>query len=563
MATEAQIRAAIAKAEAKGDAAAVADLQSRLPKSGDQYITQPSTYDRVAGAASQFGQGYTLGMGDELMGGLVAGVQKMRGDPRSLPDLYREGRDATRGLQDEFSGDFPKTSLGLNLAGGVAGPARAIGKGAQTWADLGKAGAKAGALAGYGASESDSHLGQAIDTGLGAATGGVLGVAIPYAAQQAGNAWSAAKGALSNLLSGPTATVTQGASPTLIQQAAAQPGALSQSLPPAVGERARLVQRADDLGMKLTHGDRTGNDAVRRVEAGFKSNPLTSPPFDDVRATNQKTLNRLFAKTLGLGDDVNELTPSVLGEVDDTLGKAFNTFGKKIGSVDVDGGLGQRIQAIRKTEPFMEFADDLLTNVSGKDLMTLRSNLNKAMGKAWRDGDTIKGDYIEDTIKQIDGLVDTVVTPADRAAFRDAQQKWRMFVTIQKGKAVSEMGNVNPTSMSSALGKNYKHDYRLGKVSDPVLMDAFDANRVALMGRDIVGDSGTATRLGFLGLLRNPVETTASLAMRPVLSKYVNSGGEGMAGMLMPPETIARTTGVLTRAAETDRKTRKRPRQGL
>ena len=83
------------------------------------------------------------------------------------------------------------------------------------------------------------------------------------------------------------------------------------------------------------------------------------------------------------------------------------------------------------------------------------------------------------------------------------------------------------------------------------------------MGRDIVGDSGTATRLGFLGLLRNPVETTASLAMRPVLSKYVNSGGEGMAGMLMPPETIARTTGVLTRAAETDRKTRKRPRQGL
>ena len=90
-------------------------------------------------------------MGDELIGGLVAGVQKMRGDPRSLPDLYREGRDATRGLQDEFSRDFPKTSLGLNWLVALPGPARAIGRG-KTWATSAAQAQSRRTCAGYGAS---------------------------------------------------------------------------------------------------------------------------------------------------------------------------------------------------------------------------------------------------------------------------------------------------------------------------------------------------------------------------------------------------------------------------
>ena len=78
MASEARILKALAAAEAAGDKEAVADLRSRLP-AGDSYLKPPSTYDRIAGGASAFGQGYTLGGMDELTGGLVAGINKMRG----------------------------------------------------------------------------------------------------------------------------------------------------------------------------------------------------------------------------------------------------------------------------------------------------------------------------------------------------------------------------------------------------------------------------------------------------------------------------------------------------
>lgn len=494
----------------------------------------------------------------------MAGINKVRGDPRPLPALYREARGAARDLNDEFSAENPKTALALNLAGGVAGPARAIGRGAQSWSALGNAGAKAGALAGYGASESESLSGQALDAGLGAAMGGTLGLAIPYGAQQASNAARAAgrgiQGVLATSGGGATATATQQAGPTLGQQAAANYAGLPQNLPLAGGERGRLAARANDLGMRLTYGDRTGNDAVRQMEAGLKSNPLTSGPFNDIKAANTAILNQKFARALGLGDDVKELTGEILGKVDDALGESFEAFGKKINKVEMPADLAQRVQAIRKVDPFIEIAEDV-TDLSGRQIMSLRSTLNKSLSKAWKDGDANKAEYIGKTIDDIDSIVDTIIQPADRALFRDAQKKWRLFTAIQKGKAVSDMGNVNPASMNSTLNKSYKHDYRFDRVQDPILREAFDANRVALMGKDIVGDSGTATRLSLLSQLRNPAEFALTLASKPFVSSYANNGGSLSAGLLMPPAGVARGTGILTRAAETDRETRKRPRR--
>jgi len=558
MASEARILKAIAAAEAAGDKEAVADLRSRLP-AGDSYLKPPSTYDRIAGGASAFGQGFTLGGMDELTGGLVAGINKMRGDPRSLPKLYREARDASRGLNDEFSEENPKTALALNLAGGVAGPARAIGRGAKTWGDLGTAGAKAGALAGYGGSESESLSGQALDTGVGSLMGAGLGVAIPYGAQQATNAARAAGRGIKGVLASPgaTATATQQTGPTLGQQAGAAYGALPQNLPLAGGERGRLVGRAGDLGMNLTYGDRTGNAAIRQMEAGLKSNPLLSAPFNEARDANTAVLNQRFAKALGLGDDVKELPPAMFGKINNTLGESFKSFGKKINKVNIPSELSDRVQLIKKTDPFLEFSDDL-TELTGGEVMSLRSGLNKTLSKAWTDGDENKGKYIAKVINDIDGIIDAVIKPGDRALFRDTQKKWRLFTAIQRGKAVSDLGNVNPTSMDTALNKSYKHDYRFDKVQDPVLRDAFDANRVAHMGRDIVGDSGTATRQHWLSQLSNPVDFALTLASKPFVSSYVNNGGALSAGLLMPPEAAARGAGILTRAAETDRETRKR-----
>lgn len=55
-------------------------------------------------------QGPTLGFGDEIMGGLGAVIDKVRGDNRPLSERYSANRDYYRGVADQYREDFPTGS---------------------------------------------------------------------------------------------------------------------------------------------------------------------------------------------------------------------------------------------------------------------------------------------------------------------------------------------------------------------------------------------------------------------------------------------------------------------
>lgn len=114
-------------------------------------------------------QGATMGFSDEALGALQAAaspVQVLSADDKlgKLQELYKQYRDIERAKNKAAEDANPKTYLAGSVGGGIATlPAAGTLKGAMGL----------GALAGYGASESDSAAGDMGNAALGAGVGAI------------------------------------------------------------------------------------------------------------------------------------------------------------------------------------------------------------------------------------------------------------------------------------------------------------------------------------------------------------------------------------------------------
>lgn len=542
----------------------------------------PQQYGAAGGPARSFLQGATLGWGDELVAlGSAAGL-KLTGNPAPFWNLYEGVRGSERQKAEQFGDDHPVADIGLKVGGGVAGvlAAPALAGSGRTYSSLAAGGARVGALAGAGNSEADDLGNLAWDTGTGAATGAALGVAIPYAAQQVANAGRYIGNNLAQY--GPTGTawqppalsasVTQSASPPLIvQQVQAQQQALNglTGVNSNTGERARLVQRADELGMWLPPGARHNSDTLRRLDASLSSNPLTSAPFDAGKTQNREALTDLLMQRVGQPAGNRTVSPSQWGEAVQSVKDGLDDIGTRIGRVGLPQDLAEQIQQVKATEPFLTLGrtesaggTDVFTSSSltGSQLMDLRSRMAKVASDAWRAGNSIKAEAVDGIVDQIDDLIQNAGGAELGRAYAAARRPWRFVKILERNGVFDESsGTVNPAALRQAVAQQSDKAYIRGRdIAGNRGDDLYDAIRVSRLGREIVGDSGTATRLGFLGMLRNPLETTFSLASRPLVNAYATSGGPVTGALLSGPGTAARAAqrGVL--ASETARKRKRK-----
>lgn len=213
--TYTQLRQAAKKALKQGDEALAQQIVARI-KAGSYKEESSGIKSFLLGA----GQGATLGGSDEIMAGIGAGVEQLFGPgdsgiigpshpdkdkpmhaKRTFFDKYLTGLESTRGDLETARREDPYLTFGGEMLGGLAIPGGAgltavKGKSLQAGAlALGKTGAKIGVAAGYGYSESDplaalaagdltkakeEASGAAIDAGVGATIGGIMGFAMPY-----------------------------------------------------------------------------------------------------------------------------------------------------------------------------------------------------------------------------------------------------------------------------------------------------------------------------------------------------------------------------------------------
>lgn len=549
-------------------------------------------------AGRSFEQGALLGWADEAVGGIGAGIELAR--TGSLSDAARAYRDITdheREAAAQYAADNPKTDFALRMGGGLASlaatwPGRALAGPGTSYASLGYGGARVGALAGLGESNKDSLGEAAWDTTKGAGVGAALGVAIPFLAQQAVNAGTAAGrwagrqaetvgSRLGALSSGQevTATVQNAAGPTLGQQQAAQHvGALSSAQPEVTGNAGRLVNRADELGIRLTPGTRYQNDTLRRLEASLSSNDLTSAPFDAMKRANAGKYTELMAEKMGLPPGTSEVTPSRLGMTIDDIKSGMENIAGQIGRTKVDDIARQELNSLmtEATNPItpnfklaaqirrLQNAHEFNAGMTGKQLMKLRSDFNELKSLAYTEGNKPLADGYQGLMDVMEGLAERSAGPDIAPRWAQLRNQWRWAKQFEKGQTFNEAtGKVRIGSLQASLHKDSAYlrgrDINNG-VGDPLL----DAARISLLSKDIVGDSGTATRLGFLSRLRNPLETTMTLTSRPFVNAYVNSGPRTapvLGSLISGPQGAARAAQVGVLSEENARKRKKQGRK--
>ena len=290
-----------------------------------------------------------------------------------------------------------------------------------------------------------------------------------------------------------------------------------------------LVRQADDLGIALTTGMRTGIESLQRMEAGLSSNPLTSKPFDDLTRHNQKMINQLGARSMGESVTYAQarIPGSMLGRVQERLNGEFEAVADAVPRVPLDDELmralvettqkhARGVARSKDTETFVKQIVEVAQQngepgsrfLTGRQTVDARSALTRELQRASTagDGNTMLGIY-----EIIDALDDAFARNASQESgdvlgrWKIARDQWRIKDALEQGRALSTGGNIKWRSLDGILRRRYPNEYLRGGTG---VMPIFDATKILTEFGDIVGDSGTATRIAALTLLESPIRST-------------------------------------------------------
>lgn len=225
-----------------------------------------------------------------------------------------------------------------------------------------------------------------------------------------------------------------------------------------------------------------------------------------IRVPNQQNLNRLAGRALGLTDDElratgGRLTDDLMRVADDRMAESY----QQVGDAVTANASQQRVQALavmaQDEGMITGRAAQALTRQGqeqGRQLMSLSSELKRSM----RSARTVQErTTISNILDELDEIVDEALSAGgDEGAatlWRETNARWRASLAFERGRSWTN-GNVNSTSMDSALKAIYGRGYR--RASPPAnapqeVRDFLEGVRQAQAVNVGIPTSGTAERL--------------------------------------------------------------------
>lgn len=299
------------------------------------------------------------------------------------------------------------------------------------------------------------------------------------------------------------------------------------------GAQQRAADTGSSLGFRLTPGQASGSRALQQFEAKLESQPLTSGPFNTLKANNQTALNRQWAAAIG--ENSSTLDSSVLERANERIGNVFDSVrnpsriiqADPAGTAGVLDSIDSRFEGLLpanasiRTNPLVSRLEGLTNTgtINGEQLGDLSSKLGRAAYKQMtaQGGDRELGQALYAVKDHVDDLVSQTLTPTEQGAFTTARQQYRalMQLTSRVGNVNPSTGNVSGGSLANYLQQTDRQGFLFGNNQS----NAYNAARFSQAFKPIVGDSGTATR----SMLTSPTDFLLSipgnLATRAYLSR--------------------------------------------
>ena len=306
-----------------------------------------------------------------------------------------------------------------------------------------------------------------------------------------------------------------------------------------------ILQRGQEMGFRSTPGQSTGSTALQQMEARMESNPFFSGPFNTIKDTNQKVLNRSAAEAIG--EQADELSSPVLARAADRIGQVFDSVGDDaVRQFDPNMAIDRLTKVLVDAENVTTrpLTDNVLMQkviqiaergtADGVELAALTSKLGKVARKEMTSamGDRDLGEALFAVKELVDDLLMQGMDDAARVAFSQARTQYRNLMTIEsRGVVNPSSGNVSGLNLASALSSKDKTGFMRGRNQTPM----YDSARFAQAFRPIVGNSGTATRMMDVSPLSMALSLPSNLAAgaytsAPAVALARSVAGKGLAG---------------------------------
>ena len=532
-----RLKRALIAADAAGDTAAATKLAKALRAATG--AAAGSATDAARAAIEQHRKAREAGQMDynptDDMGALERGAA---GAGKFVVDMGRAAAQLTgqmsRAEMDEVKrrdAALMDTTAGKvgNFAGGVAvGALTAPIPGVNTYTGAMLTGGALGALQPVGTDES-----RLLRTGLGVA-GGAAG---KYAGDKIAK-WATRK---------PVDFVQEATTSGTVQATAKGGGSGFGSVGDDVSagitrSQSKAMEEGKKLGMRMTPGQASGSKALQQFEAKLESQPMTSGPFNAIKANNQTVLNKAAAGAIGEADDVVDSTvlarateriSKVYESVADDVPRAVNPddFLQRVSAIEaeaegmlpmVNGHHGPRPMALQDhplIAKLWRFAES--GHITGRQAQDLASKLGKAATNQMTTpgGDRQLGMALFQAKEIADDFLQQGLDPARAAAFDAARQQYRnlALLTSRTNVVNPSSGNVSGRALASTLQQKDKAGFLRGGNQSPM----YTAARFSQAFQPIVGDSGTATR----SMVTNPLELALSAPFNLAARIYTSRPG--------------------------------------
>lgn len=243
------------------------------------------------------------------------------------------------------------------------------------------------------------------------------------------------------------------------------------------GTQSAALRSGQNLGIKPRLSEVTGSRFLARMEDMAARTPGGAGIMDDFARGNTQSINRAASQTIG--ENADELTPSVFAAASDRLGKVFESVKKLPGQpIRITANVGNAADDILRQQSKMipqqqdanliklareaKWAAQNKGRIDGETYQLLRSGLSEASFDASGTNRALYGKLLESVDDAAEESLKASGHGELASSLRTARAQYSNLKTLERG-LVAEGGNVSPARLGGVLRSKNPGAFREGR----------------------------------------------------------------------------------------------------